>query len=202
MKLLELNSFNTNRINIVLSDYFSHLDRFQFFDDKSQPIDHNTQVSVLSPSEVAKLEPLFFLLRRKKTLSSFVVFGVSFNNLMQSCTSLGTNLKSVFDHDQAYIVKASRKEAKRNGVYVSLKSDASSIDKTKAYFHALLLTYMMQKYAPVEDAKILEIEERANTLFGPLFTSFFEESQRAGWNLSKTDVNSRGYGFTFSREIC
>uniref|UniRef100_A0A7S2KA71 Root UVB sensitive protein C-terminal domain-containing protein n=1 Tax=Leptocylindrus danicus TaxID=163516 RepID=A0A7S2KA71_9STRA len=196
-----MNSYNTNRINIVLSDYFSHLDRFRFLDNNSQPIDHSPQVSVLSPSEVAKLEPLFFLPRRKKTLSSYVEFGVSFNNLMQSCTSLDTNLKLVFDQDQAYIVKASRKEAKRNCVYVSLQSNASSIDKTKAYFHALLLTYMMQKYAPVEDAKILEIEERANILFDPLFASFFEESQRAGWDLSKTGVSSRGYGFTFSREI-
>lgn len=204
MKLLELNSFNTLRMDIVLSNYFSQLDQLGILDDTSQSIDNCTRVSVLLPSEVAKIEPLFFLPRRTKTLSSNVLFGISFNNLVQSCASLATNLRSFYDQDKAYIVKVSRKRAKRKGVYVSLHSNASSVDKTKANFHALLLAYLLEKYAPADDEKILELEKKLDFLIDPLFSLFSKECQRGGWDLSKTGVYSRGYGFTcctITREV-
>lgn len=189
MKLVAFDSLNTQRMNIVAAEFFRWC-------SKNQP---PSDLSISVPAAIAKIEPLWFLNTRPRKLAPYPIhFGVSFNEFvrrtqkaMQEMKELANDLSSA-----KYIISIGTCKRRGRCVVVSLSDLASPYDQAKAYFHALLLDQTLKDQNST--GTVAEVEQSVLQKLDLAWTSFADKLQKAGWDLSKTELGSKGYEVALS----
>ena len=200
MRLISFDSCNNARINLLLSSFF-----VEYFDNASGL--HSEVPRLPTPAAIAKIEPLFFGApgKYKRPPTDIPIrFGVAFDEFYEiadesfALTKDGVGIWR--NNSENYIIGSGWKEAKGLSIVVSFLSHATPIDETKAYFHATLLGTQLQKqFGKRKDdspnaAALLNVERETREVLTPAWEAFKTCSFAAGWDLTKTELQTEGYG--------
>lgn len=188
MKLVAFDYLNTQRMNIAAAEFFRWW-------NKIQP---PHVLSISAPEAIAKIEPLWFIQRSRKLVPYPVYFGVSFNEFASRTHKSMPEMKELANDLAATKYLISVGTCKRRGycVVVSLSELASPSDQAKAYFHALLLDQALKKENST--GSVAEAEQNVLQKLDFAWTSFAKKLHEAGWDLSKTELRSKGYEIMLS----
>jgi hypothetical protein len=196
MRLISFDYMNTIRMNLVLDNFF----------------DGNSSGVVASPHHIALQEPLWFILPslqrltrniRNQSLSSPTIhLGVSFNDYCQffsnddmetwkeSLTAARTAkdgylLSAVSTGDRFYTPR----------IVVCFLSNVTPLQESKAYFHAKLLCRMLSEHdrVVVDSHYLQELEAKTESLLETSWNDFVSFCTDAGWDLSRSELETRGY---------
>lgn len=174
MKLIALESLNMTRMKIVIRQFLRH-----WTDDiECTPL--------LSPQEMARKEPLWFCSSVKLPTHYRILFGEAFDQHAARSGLSQTQLLEIVSQyldTEHYILSANEKT---KVVVVSLSADATPSEKVKAYLHAVLLGQALQ-----DDPASARVVASVRLLSS--WPALQQSCERAGWDLDKTALNSRGY---------
>jgi Vitamin B6 photo-protection and homoeostasis len=182
MRLIAFDGCNTLRMNMVLTEFFEW-----WIINKDQ---NGAEVpSLSSPEQIASKEPLFFGLVNKESRGPAALpirVGVSFDEFWKVASSHSDcedpqefrNSKTTNDN---YLVTSSSKGGSTS-VVVALLSHVTGRQEARAFFHATWLA--MGMVGTTDDLS------RA-------WDSFEKSLMRAGWDINKTELATRGYEVKF-----
>jgi len=204
MRLISFDYLNTNRLDMILRNYVNEEDESQ----RRIPI----------PKDIAKAEPLWFqipILGHIRKKSPSIHFGVAFDEFCRRSgkpvEALRAGMIRAIENENdtvndGYIISTGGQTLSSSGktkhpkscVVVSFFSDVSQEQQTKAYVHAWLLAKTLQdrpkKEASVMDFKSqLKIEAETMVLFKSMWKKFDRSCTLAGWDLSKSELQTNGY---------
>lgn len=179
MRLMALDSFNTGRMRLVAADFLTHWSR-------QDP----ALVAVPSPKDITKREPLLFLPSAGKIP---IQLGVSFDEFLQKTAWSESDVQWALQKDSSYLLAIGRTSRGRLCIPIALVQNASSLQQTKAYFHALLLKRRAGEgvIKSIEDQRALDrlVADEVTTAW----PAFVRDVLRAGWDLKKSELQSGGY---------
>ena len=199
MKLVAFDSLNTPRMMLLASQFFSQREC-----DISTT---NTVNAMMDPQTMSKKkEPLFFVWRRPRNLTSFpVLVGISFNDFAKlsgdSVSSLEETVTKAAKNN--YLVAAGKRRRGRGlSVLLSFFASATPEERAKGYFHALLLCKSLEKqgfrprkgilhFRSYENIKLAE--EGARNAVENSWPKFRDEAAKTGWKLYLSDFSTKGY---------
>jgi Vitamin B6 photo-protection and homoeostasis len=226
MRLIALQSLNGIRMNIIVQDFL------KWWDQQSQaPTGNNISSTscatpmLSTPSQVTKIEPLFFLPNRLlprqnaiRKLSVPIFLGVAFNDFcdrsqLASGAQIGETmltapcelLDTAFGTDD-YLISAGVLSSSKRKLCVSVvfRPDASPTTEAKAYLHALLLARRLKELEKdtgvlLDKADpVLALEAQANDDISVAWNLFQAGCQVAGWDLERTEMQTLGYEVAIS----
>jgi hypothetical protein len=87
-------------------------------------------------------------------------------------------------------------------VVVALRTDATPLDQAKAYFHALLLGQKLEQQRKAKSGGIGDdgdAEKNVATGLEHAWGSFSTTCRAARWDLSVSEVETKGYEIDFQR---
>lgn len=180
MKIIAFDYLNIPRMNILVKQFLQQWNNGQ-----------SETPELMEPAVLARKEPLFFGIPSiRRPTSSRILFGDSFESHSKLADSsdkdthqlLGSLSESL--QDQKYLISSSSPHTKRQLVVVSLANDATPRHKARAYMHALLLGRALQDSEP-ELVATVQLESA--------WPTFEKACQQAGWDLDKTELQTRGY---------
>eukprot|EP00978_Attheya_sp_CCMP212_P014960 scaffold38423_cov51-Attheya_sp.AAC.1 len=207
MRLIAFDTLNNIRMNMLMSEFFTLLDK-----DGDRKATSST-VSPLAPKHylsnihtVSKAEPLLFLSRRPPHLSQFPIdFGVSFNHFAQQTGKSHSELQRqllTMNSTRGYFLSITQTQ-ERHRLIVCLCDGATPEQNLKAYFHAHLLgrclarrgIHVRSKRSHEErESLIQEAETDATESVDSLWSQFQSLAQASGWDLSfHAELRSDGY---------
>jgi hypothetical protein len=206
MRLIAFESFNTLRLNMVLSHFFQEYD-----------IDNNnetTSILLPTPKQIARQEPLLFSTILKDNPTHPIHVGVSFNEFVNQAvvtTTSTTNTTTTNDvsrllhlvgtENEYWITVLGTTATKRriplqlSTILVALPEDSDSISTTKAYFHAYLLNHLLMKYQKSDNPSVVveKVQDMASQHMQASWKCFQNACIQAGWNLDQTELKSKGF---------
>ena len=190
MRLIAFDNMNTLRLDMLLEEFW---EQQQWKDDTNS----TEVVQLSSPDQVARTEPLLFLPWRRHQPSPFPIrFGVSFNELIQKAGKDGHQVRVMLStlEKSPYWVSAAKLGRRRPVVMVALQRGISPYDQTKAYFHAVLLSrYLARQKKETLKFDIVTAEEEAAQDVDEAWGKFAARCMIAGWDLSATEIQTRGF---------
>jgi hypothetical protein len=205
MRLIAFDSCNTIRMDLLLDEFFPLWET-----NASTETSDSTLPELSNPSNVAKLEPLFFRLpTRHRKVSNIVPihFGGSFNDYWERAGKSVSQFDYELDllnHRDKYIVSSGwASNRRRLCVVVSLLSHVTPLQEAKGYFHANLLARLLRRRIEtsnsnaIDDASRLDAEAEAQKKLEVAWDQFQRSCKSAGWDLSKTELRTRGYELQF-----
>ncbi len=160
-------------------------------------------ISLSKPEDISKVEPLFFVPvrppRRRKVAPLLPIrFGVSLDEFStktsRKCSELENLLNQASQSDK-YLIAASLSQGGKTPptIVVSFLSHASPEDHAKAYYHAVLLSRQLVGINDLSDHDIINAETIVNDQVHRSWDGFTYACHTAGWDLSKTELQSQGY---------
>ena len=257
MRIIAFPQFNSVRFHHVVASFYNQWFAMPMLLDTQSSIATNTDVAIQlpTPSQVAKVESLFFinnsnqpqrpsqrlsnrwnpiykfssLLKRPRVVP--IHFGVSFNEYIdRTKTTLDINhIKEILldDHQVTkypyFISMGSSHVHTRTPItirncciVVALRSNTNAYTQAQAYFHATLYRRIIQDVMTTppaiaatstpainhtnDDRDLLEIvEQRVREIFPNAWESFVIECDKAGWDLSRTELHSKGYEIAYQQ---
>ena len=208
MRLISFDYVNTVRLDMILREY--------------NKADGGLE-KISTPHLIAKKEPLWFrvlslgeLLSRRKR-PPMINFGVAYDEFCNQSGKPTEDLRSeiikakslngkksqgsgTFDTvDDRYILSSGKTKNSKPCVVVSFFSDVSPEQQTKAYVHAWTLANLIRERQQNEGITILdyeaqlELETEAKSRLQSMWKEFLTSSTRAGWDLSRSELRTRGY---------
>lgn len=199
MKLIAFDSFNNARMNLVVKEYLAQSSDITAVEDLQSV---NTtiatkSVSLSSPKDIATVEPLFFVGTRQDKIAPLPIhFGVSLDEFStltgKSEVELQELLQQAHQND-SYLLSASWHGGRRPSVVVSFLAHATPEQQAKAYYHAILLSRQLKECDATNSRDVLAAETIANNELERSWNDFSQSCRRAGWDLSKTEIQSHGY---------
>jgi uncharacterized protein (DUF1499 family) len=213
LKLVTLDWLNGWRLHRVVDDFLTSIDEM--------PNDSGQDISCSNPTEVSKLEPIFFMpeLHSKKShLSRYPIkLGVSFNQLAKLSGAPSSTLKSIVTtkhntYNYNYILKVGHTNnqlEKNRCILVSFLSQCSNKEKAKAYLHACLVGRALVSVSTPNELKnnrhvvhdeielIGQAEEIGQEETNALWSVFERSASKSGWKLDKTEFSTYGYEICF-----
>lgn len=196
MRIIAFDYCNTARMNLLLRE---------FFQCWPQPSQKEFLVPpVLSiPAKAAKSEPLFFGgtgKYRKGPSDVHIAFGVTFNEFWEQSGKSWTQFNECVHNKDNYLISSGgKKHGGHPCVVVSFLSNVTPLQETKAYFHANLLGVELQKLTENPDeASRVEAETEAKKQLESAWEIFQKSCKLAGWDLSKTELRTKGYEVEFA----
>ena len=249
MRIIAFPQFNTIRFDHVVASFFDQwLVVPTSIETPATTSTNEISMQLPTPSEAAKIEPLFFIhnsiqLRQQqrhknrsnalsKVVSSIlpiprvvpIYFGVSFNEYIERCATAVDihQIKDVLlDSQEAtkypYFISIASSTlptgtitSKHCGVVVALRSNTDAFTQAQAYFHATLYRRIIQDVGTDistattavtnNDRSLLEIvEQKVRKVFPVAWKSFVIECDKAGWDLSRTELHSKGYEIAYQQ---
>jgi hypothetical protein len=221
MRLIKFNYLNKSRLDILMSRFFQQLSiattevedhRSSSDNSKSTTNDH-----LDTPDQVSKVEPLLF---RPRFFSFYhivapsVKMGVSFNDFVKhSCYAL-QEMQNTFDDinkgafKEAYLISPGICEKSNSFcVLVVIIRGADKLDVMRAYFHASLLSHVMQgnhlkhvNSRSLDEEKLSKLkllDKKVLQILPKCWETFISQTVSAGWDLTKSDLASEGYRVQF-----
>lgn len=206
MKLIAFDSFNNARMNLIVDEFLTQMEEVKVLDvldgsrSKSNATYYAKSVSLSSPSDIAKVEPLFFVgIRRQRIVAPFPVrFGVSLDEFSAQTGKTGSGLETILyqaTQNDKYVLATAPSHGVRQlpRIAVSFLSHASPEDQAKAYYHAMLLSRQLKDMHAVTDSDIIAAEAIAKEELERTWGAFSVACKTAGWDLKKTELHSHGY---------
>jgi len=192
MRLLGFNYLNTVRMRMMVADFFA----LQLDSDESVE-----RLQLPTPGQLAKREPLWFFPRQLRPTRDNIpiLFGVSFDEFAHKAGWTEADLQHwLSDHKEgpSYVVSSGRNKRGRLVVVVALSRHATALQETKAYFHALLLKRRLGESVPLSGDNQRDIENRVNEEIEQEWVAFWRDCAAAGWDLRKSELQSKGYEVT------
>lgn len=205
MRSVAFDSFNTARLNLVMTEFFSHSDTTN---------DQLPQLSLSGPTEIAKREPLFFFglhsVMKRIHNRIPILYGCSFHQYWDYSWKKERPLQALFvESNENYIISCgscgwSNRHRRRNRqqpcVVVSLLSGITPQQETKAYFHANVLSraiyneWKKNRHSIIGNDQLELIERKVREETLPKFwDAFLATSSSAGWDMDKVELQSLGY---------
>jgi hypothetical protein len=198
MRLISFDYLNTNRMDMLLDQYFSS---------------DGLSSTLSSPQDIAKKESLWFIIpevrqiltRGPKSISPKLCFGVAFDELCQNSSTsdkTGSDWRIKFNRASTSTVRdeyliSTGYPTSNNAVpciSVSLLSDATPLQQTKAYFHSKLLSMRLQEQMQSDSRKSLtDIEVEIEKSLDATWQDFVQKSTEVGWDLNRSELQTRGY---------
>lgn len=213
LKLVTLDWLNGWRLHRVVDNFLTSIDEMS--------TDFGDDIKCSNPSEVSKLEPIFFLpeLQSEEShLSRYPIrLGVSFNQFAKLSRAPASTLKFIVttkrnSQEDNYILKVghTHKQFEKNRcILVSFLSQCSNREKAKAYLHACLVGRALvslstpngeqnnKHVARDEQELIRQAEEIGQEEINVLWPIFERSASKAGWKLDKTEFSTHGYEICF-----
>lgn len=198
MRLLAFGYLNTVRMRLVVAEFFRN----------GYP-SYAAGLLMPTPKVVSQQEPLLFLPTKeaRKTRHRVPIqMGVPFGDFVESSQWTETDLKTGLAQDPSYLVaigsdKSSKKQPRKDKlrIVVALMADATPLQHTKAYFHALLLKRRLGE-SPVKsspDASQRRLLEGQTAMeVDEAWKSFAKDCKRSGWDLRRSELCHQGYEVT------
>jgi hypothetical protein len=203
MKLIAFDSFNNARMNLIIQQFLT-----QSQENDAADLQSDQEASTLatakplclsSPQEIAKVEPLFFVGARQSIVAPLPVhFGVSLDEFSvrtgTAGSDLGDALHQAFQNDKYLLSAACRDDGRKPTVVVSFLSHVSPEEQAKAYYHAILLSRELKARGEIISTDdMLTAESIAREELQRSWGTFSQSCREAGWDLSKTELQSHGY---------
>lgn len=213
LKLVTLDWLNGWRLHRVVDDFLTSIDKM--------PNDCGQGISFSTPTEVSKLEPIFFMPELQSKRSNLprypIKLGVSFNQLAKLSGAPSSTLKSMLttkhnSYKENYILKVghtNRQLEKNRCILVSFLIECSNREKAKAYLHACLVGRALLSVSVPNGNKnnrsvvhgerqlISQAEEIGREETKVLWPVFERSASEAGWKLDKTEFSTCGYAISF-----
>ncbi len=199
MKLIAFDYFNTNRMDIAIEQFFEGLQNMTANKNGYGPglIDN--------PVDLSKKEKLFYSISKPRGSGGAptIGLGVSFESLAQTTPTLADTegiakvASDLTEQNYAIGLKSSRKNTV---IEIGVVRDASGYEKAKAYFHGHLLRKLLMNQPntiSIGKSQVLEEINEANKVLWPVFE---KSAIKAGWNLEKTELSTRGYEIAIQAE--
>ncbi len=178
LKLVAFDYFNTERLTMVVESF---LERIRRGEDSGK-------IFVEEPIMVSSQEALLFGISRRIPIH----MGVSFNSLVRSSDMDEEEIKDAIGDisNKKYTVTLGTNRS----IYVAMNEDSDNTDKTKAYFHGLILRKLIESDDSIRNGKVLKdaVEEVVNKLW----PHFHASAINGHWDLSKTELTTKGYGIS------
>jgi Vitamin B6 photo-protection and homoeostasis len=208
MRIIAFPQLNTVRFQHVVRAFFQ-----QRYATPESVLVMGKETNLPTPREVAKVEPLFFwpesiTWSRKRQRQVPIHFGVSFNEFMERSSRNPYHAAPSVEPSTPYpywISLGSFSETKITPdnccIVIAIPSNANATVHTQAYFHASLYRHTIQKFISSSDQDsdgnfLHRVEHSVHNEFPLAWQSFAEECAKAGWDFSKTELHSHGYGIS------
>jgi hypothetical protein len=160
--------------------------------------------SLSSPKDIAKIEPLFFVRlspHPSKVPPVPIRFGVSLDEFSDKTGKSGAELEELLkqaSHLDRYLLAVSllsHNGKHKQTIVVSFLSHASPDDHARAYYHAVLLGRKLKESNIVNnnDNDTISTEAIVKEQLHQTWDSFVLACETAGWDLSKTELQTQGY---------
>lgn len=171
-----------------------------------------------TPREVAEREPLWFLSQGPSSRlrsGMRIEFGVAFERFAGATRWTEDDVKVALASDSTYLVGLAASRNKKNprdkSVVVALAEGITPLQQTKAYFHALLLrrrivgsgdmlfsgsgssSSSLFDWTDRDRLRLLEQAVQREMDDSITWKLFCREATRAGWDLKRSELQSRGY---------
>ena len=211
MRLISFDYVNTIRLDMILRDHVSK------GDDSSREIPTPQDIAKNEPLWFRVLALGRIFKQRNKTPA--IHFGVAYDEFCKcsgkpvealkpeivkakslSIRKSQSGRKNKLDTvDDRYIISSGKTESSKPCVVVSFFSDVSPEQQTKAYVHAWLLAKILQerlekgRSTTGDYESQLEMEAEAKTRLKSIWMEFLRSCTRAGWDLSRSELRTRGY---------
>jgi hypothetical protein len=211
-------------MDILLSTFFQQINASLF--ERAEVANHQSIFNISKPStnyhldtpdQVTKIEPLLFLPRFFSSYHNVappVKMGVSFNDFVQHSCYPPQEIQNKFDDTskgaiiEAYLVSPGFCEKSNTFcVLVVIKQGADRLDVMRAYFHASLLSYVMQENHIIKvksrslDEEMLSklrlMDKKVSQILLECWKTFISLTASNGWDLAKSDLFSDGYRVQF-----
>jgi hypothetical protein len=204
MRIIAFDSCNTVRMNLLFAEFFP------WWEKNAPSTSPGSEPPAMSnPVQIAKTEPLFFGVPgkyRKPPSDVPIHFGGTFNEFWErSGKSLAQFENEIFQNNKDnYIISSGwTKHGRLPCVVVSFLSQVTPLQEAKAYFHANLLGNELQTSITksgsktIDDERRLEAEGDAGKQLDIAWGEFQTSCKAAGWDLSKTELRTKGYEVEF-----
>ena len=195
MRLMAFDSFNTLRMDMVLARFFQDYDFAK--DEYTSPI--------LSPQQVARLEPLLFTTIISGRPTHPIHLGVSFHEFLDhSREHSRESPRLLLGIEKEYWI-AVGKRTRNPQILVALPENVLPVDTAKAYFHARVLDHLLVTTTSTTTnndngasqstsaMSIEEIEAKASKRVEKVWRVFKTASSKSGWNFAETELKTRGF---------
>jgi hypothetical protein len=164
MRMMAFTGLNTVRLRLLLQHYIRK--------ENSSPLP--------TPQQMAQTEPLLFLPTRHTVPP--IEYGVSFHHVAHKMGHEEVALRSILEHQKRpYWIFV----AQPHCIMVVLQKGISPTEQAKSYFHATLLAQKLKEEKSRSDLDDRELEVQWN--------SFAKQCVQAGWDLTKTELQTHGY---------
>jgi Vitamin B6 photo-protection and homoeostasis len=238
MRLIHLNYLNTERLRRVAHDFFA---KFTPNLGSAAATTSSASTTIMpwssgggtssmlflpNPHQVAEEEPLWFLSPAQLLMSNgrrglAIRYGVRFDMFVQASRWTEDDLVAALAVDDSYAVaiekvgsnssSSSNRKKKPRNVVVAIMDTASTLQRTKAYFHALLLKRRVGELMSTSssstnsssgnssknetDPRLRQIERIVQREMdeGHTWKLFCKECYRAGWDLKRSELRTEGY---------
>jgi Vitamin B6 photo-protection and homoeostasis len=237
MRLIHLNYLNTERLRRVAHDFFAKFTSplgpastststsaaSTTIMPWSSAGGTSSMLFLPNPHQVAEEEPLWFLSPAQLLLSNnrrglAIRYGVRFDTFVRASRWNEDDLVAALAVDDSYAVaiekvgsnsssSSSHRKKKPRNVVVAIMDTASTLQRTKAYFHALLLKRRVGELMSTAgtnsgnsskndtDPRLRQIERIVQREMdeGHTWKLFCKECYRAGWDLKRSELRTEGY---------
>lgn len=179
MRLIEFDYFNTERLNIAISQFFDHMDK--------QGLSIGHECTIYTPKAMALKEGLFFLPYNAKrpAIHTKIDIGVPFDDIVKGLHQGCGNTEAVLNSfsSQGYVVVPCQ-----GRILVAFQEGISKEKEAKAYFHAIIMDRIMSRY-PGEPLNVhMDIDAIES-----LWKAFETSARQVGWDLNRTELSKKGY---------
>lgn len=193
MRQIAFDYMNQERLRMAVAEFWA------------RPIvDDDDQTFVLpTPRQVSRREPLWFAPFRRRTprernlVRVPIEFGVSFDEFTtKSGWGEDDVHKALVDEkqDPSYLIATGRHpRSNKLCIVVALVSQATALQQTKAYFHALLLKRRLGEAPYMSDEIRRSVEQQTASEVEKEWIHFRRACRIAGWDLKRSELQSKGY---------
>lgn len=175
LRLVAFDYFNTERMTSVVESF---LNRIRGGEDSDK-------IFVEEPITISSQEGLFFGLSGRIPIH----MGVSFDSLVRSSQMDNDGIQEAIEdvsHQKYTVVLGSNRS-----ISVAVSEDAETADRTKGYFHALILRKLVESDHSIRNGKALK--DAVQEVVAKLWPQFVSSASKAQWDLSKTELSNKGY---------
>lgn len=180
MRLISFDSFNTVRMDMVISQFLK-----EYESTKDEP-----PVTV-SPQEAARREALLFTTALPDRPVHPIHLGVSFHEFVDHTREHSRESPGLLLGMENEYWIAVGKRSKNPQILVALPENTSAAVTAKAYFHARLLDDILVKNPSSQS--IEEAEAMASTRVNEAWKAFRTQCSKSGWNFGETELSTKGY---------
>ena len=194
LKNIHFNTFNRERLLITAGQFFTN--KCSYKRDKT-----GNDCLFLKPADVAQMESILPFGDRPWSLSRKckIHFGYPLHALLMKTGLTPDEVERQLG--QSYVIKCQKTTSIYPEILISLSSGINNANKTKAFFHGVLLQYFIQQISEEQrrDPSLLHtLETEASKVVDNYWDDFMATAESTGWDVKNSSIKSLGHIFVVS----